>query len=235
MGWFFDNNYCDNKKEYADYLLQGMKESRNSESVKLYEILDHSLNADGLTVLVTYSDEFVAKETEKLGKPFVNGKFIIHYLLSKQDGSWGNKVLSDDCGISIPNCPKRIIDNFKTKNPFWESAKEKQSFSVDTINKWEQAKAKRKEKALKASSSISAIKKALKEENDGSIVEVMLNDGCSYRGEKLNGRWLKVSQYYDVGTKVRKVQVPVEVGYDTVGCQSKMIKQVKVNGEVVFG
>ena len=157
MGWTSFYQYptsTTTRKEFADFCLADFVQSVNTQDILMYQILDHSLNKDGLTMLACYTQEhidFINAKYPQNEPRTTDDKFIIHLLLSSDDGEWCYKELTCSSGIFIENCPKRIIDNLKTDNPRFDRACKSEAEGVNedrhflsTIRHWEEAAEKRK-------------------------------------------------------------------------------------------
>lgn len=203
MGWTSFYQYptsTTTRKEFADFCLADFVQSVNTQDILMYQILDHSLNKDGLTMLACYTQEhidFINAKYPQNEPRTTDDKFIIHLLLSSDDGEWGYKELTCSSGIFIENCPKRIIDKYKDNNPryerllkLYEQGKNGESdcnFTINTIKRWEKAQAEKKEQASKNKN----LREILKQAFEKGDVLFEVKDGLEVGG-------IKVTEQYDV-------------------------------------
>lgn len=152
----FFNRYYDPKltrRGFADFLIERTESSRNERGDKILEILDSSLNKDGLIILYKNTEKQV--EYTRTHEPdcivSLDDKYLLYFMLSKEDGYWTYKSMPCSAGVFIENCPKRIIDNLKTDNPRFDRACKSEAEGVNedrhflsTIRHWEEAAEKRK-------------------------------------------------------------------------------------------
>lgn len=227
MGWTFfyeHHTRTTTRKEFAEFCLSDFAHSTGVHGNLMYRILDHSLNKDGLTMLASYTQEhidFINAEKPRDIAYTTDDKFIIHLLLSSSDCKWGYKDLDCSCGISINNCPKRIIDKYKDNNPRYERLLKlyeqgERHYSVDTIKGWEKAYADKQIQTRKDKGLREVLKLAF--EKGDSLIEVELRDGLKLIQ---SGREIPMTGRYPVSCVLPKKQ------YFTIQCHNS--SAVKVN------
>lgn len=208
MGWFTPYEEFSSKKEFAEYILNTFSHDRTQDQRII--VIDHALHKDGLTILYQLPNG-------------LQDKHLYHFLISESgdsDGRWSYKSIHDCAGPLINHCPARLIKAFKTDNARWEKAQANKDYTFNTIERWQKARSK------KRISFIPMIRKVLEKDPNANI-EIYFNDGGTFRGESLDGRWFKLQPHHQT-----KQAMAASVDSCIMYFQSKHVRQIKINGEL---